>query len=488
MTAEQLYNLVHNLSKMEKSMFRKYVAASQKSAVQKPKYVLLYERLLKASAYQDDKIRGKEFKESKEYNRYREILLDKLVSCFAKGKYTTSNLALIETAIDLGAMKMAGKMVNKEYLTALAEDQLSYAYQLLEIADRFFQDYRVRLVEGDVLGGKKALLNRLVRLDRLTDLHERCLMALNASELEKRGLAVEIDTVLQSFKPTSDMEAYWLAKLAIIQHRILNQFIEMRNGVVALSMRVLKGELKLRIGLQVKNLNVGIAAAIARKDKAVASTFLKGLSDLPATKPQDNQVIQGSLVTRTIDFGTVFYDEAMLEKGQRMLLKEQGFLPRHESIKYWYFIAWAHFTMGNYPKGLWAINQLRQSSSAAWGELTWQPHVLQMLLAYKSGDLGSEGLLLATRRKLDSVPFAYPKLIYKTVKLLHKCVTESDRIAVMEDALLGEKAALSDSNEVWQKQYLNFETWLIAESQGMTIQALDQLERDQSALDDLVES
>lgn len=488
MIAEHLYNLVRNLSKVEKSMFRKYVVASQKSAVQKPKYVLLYERFLKAPSYDDVKIRGKEFKDSKEYNRYREILLDKLVSCFAKGKVNTSNLAIIQTAIDLGAAKMAGRMLSKEYEEALEKEKLSYAYQLLEIADRFFQDYRVRLYKEDVLAGKKTLLNRLVRLDRLTDLHERCLIALNAPETHKRTLSAEINVVKSDFIPTSDMEGYWLAKLEIIQFRILNQFAAMRVSVVALSTRVLKGELKLRTGLQVKNLNVGMAAAIALKDKGVASSFLRGLSEIPAVQPQDDQVIQRSLITRTIDFGTVFFDDTMLEKGQEMLSRSQSSLPGWEAVKYWYFIAWAHLSMGNYPKGLRAINQLRQISTNEWGEMSWQPQVLQMLLAYKSGDLGTEGLLLATRRKLDSVPFHYPKLILKTVKQLHKCVTESDRSAVLKRAIENEKNALHDSNEIWQKQFLNFEAWLIAEKQGLTIQELDQLQVDQSALDDLAES
>ncbi len=172
MNAENLYYLIHSLTPAQKANFSNYLSAGKGRS---SKFKLLYDRMVSARSYNEEKIRGKEFASSAKYYQNRELLLNKIIqSMVFFSEQSLSTRSYVYQAMEIGAVDHARRRLVSEIGLAEKEedtDLLSYLYALKA---RVEQAYRIEL--GDdlpqsvfSLGEEAMALAKLRALFRRTD-------------------------------------------------------------------------------------------------------------------------------------------------------------------------------------------------------------------------------------------------------------------------------------------------------------------------------
>ena len=464
MKPETLHTVIHGLTKREtNSISRKF-----KEGKKTPDHALLFDRFLSHKKFDDRKIRGTEFKDSRKYNRYREILLEKIVFHLSRADEGLAPKPIVLKAIELGATNVARKVLTRGIDKAIESEDWRTGYDLFKIAQAIEHDFRVTLYQGKHDLYSDFFLEKQSRISQLEDLYLSSVKSIHGNPFEKRKILESISEVIRTKDHQSSKEWFWKEMLESIYFHYKEEYTLWVEKQLKLAEEIVDREVPLRMGLKIRTLNSGIRSAIFLNKKRESVHLLFALSKLTLANQLENHLVQGFQIKRMIDFGHAFNDIDRLEEGIIKLKNAQLTLPTWEILKYWYYVALTYFYNGLHSKGLKALNTLRQFPESNRRNLHWQPEVLRLLLYYSRyrGD-EIDDLLLSAKRRVADLEIEYPSHIVQTIDRLSKAFDTKAISEELNRSLQRETLLLKNSQERRAGFYINFSAWIKSQQSNL---------------------
>ena len=242
MRSENLHRLIQNLSKAQKDVLKNAFSKGRR----KPDHVVLYERYVRNKTFKDETIRGVEFRDSRKFNRYREILVDKIVQHLAEAESNKTRESLIKVAVQLGAAKVAIREISDEIREAISQGRHIHAYSLLKEVETLKSDFDTNLkLRIEVTSGE--ILKRVLQLQEWEKLFEKGKSAFHKTRFEAAKIANEIKDCSDQISPFDSLDEYWKKRLEVIYLAIVQNKAAFTEERISLAEMVLAESPPIRL-------------------------------------------------------------------------------------------------------------------------------------------------------------------------------------------------------------------------------------------------
>ncbi len=467
MTAENLYFLVHSLTKEQKSKFTRFVKGNRKSLD-----LVLYDRILAAKSLNEKshaKIRGKEFRNATQYYLYRCKLAERIIqSLVMYGQSRFDPAEFIRKAVQLDAVELADKAWQEEIGKAEAIEDYSQLVFLHDLARELNSIYKVvfNLPEG-------RLSRREVR--ERQDIH-----------FEFDGI---LDQIRDAFRKDYDSKQMTAAALNDrVQHMEKPTF---RAEVMAMKARVgvalLKEDYDQTVKLQgilVERMEnapyeypvaqlvfehtqiIRLAVRANQRDESVRYNLR--LSQLEATSPIETRIVRTESILNQFTLGEYYANLNLIEEGLEGLDSHPDYFSegRHAYLKM--LAALGYFYQDEHKKSIRCLNKLRSIPAKSRHLLSWEPEALLATIHLDRGNIDVfDSLIRSMSATTEDETGQYPRQVIKVLRRISQ-VPVSERALVYENAFQSFQKLLLSPAEQRLASRFNIALWLESKVKGVS--------------------
>lgn len=461
----------------QKSYFSKWVKKNSRKRAQSPKYWKLYRRMLDSEGYDERQIRSNLFEKAGDYYKNRELLLEKIVHCFAKPPADhLENYHLIVSAMEFGALELAKKYFAQEVVSATKQEDTYYLLRLGRLRDEKWEDYRLDLAEQCSLSPTLDLVDQLSGQIQPHSLIQLSRKAFRGSPAEKKWLANRIEQYLDS--TTSD--SYVTQKLRVHffilegdHKRASQENIELGEGLI-------REKYTCSIAQRIRSLSNAITSCLILKNREKATYLAFHITNLQTQNDLQEDLKKVLLVKRNIELGFVFGDFDFLNAGFQTLSQNLSRLDNQEIANYLYTSALGMFQIEALEKGHEIIRLLDQQPRAIRSHFPWEIDVLDLFFHVEKGNWDYLEMILESKsRKFRALQ--YPRLICEAIRAIGfagGAVNES----MVQSFQARQKAIVDQEGLSRDEKNFNLALYLKSKQRGTSIRELIKDQTDFNAL------
>lgn len=459
MNAESLYYLIHSLTPAQKANFSHYLSAGKGRSA---KFKLLYDRMLQAKSYDDEKIRGKEFKAAAKYYQNRELLLDKIIQSmvfFSDQKSTIRSYVF--KAMEVGAFDHGRRRLAAEIGRAEKEGDTDLLHYLHALKAKVQQAYRMELGydapgPGSSLEEQSRALHRLRALFRRVDQILKQGMGVGG-DLAPASLAKELEMI-----PVTTDEAKYLA-------------LKIRSGI-----DLLKKEHEAAYQCQLDALAVLEKASFPLAQQMLAREYYL-LTNMALRfdhfEVAEQAVMKFSLLSEVSSFGKSAKQQEMWTKAairvaysraNAELMKEA--MPHFDLLSRTarpeiYLLnlllaATTFFVHNEYSQSLQLLETIRSFPKTQWREMYWATETLRLMIHSELGNVElCETIYRAAMHQAKQLGTQYPNLVTRSAMKIILFEKQKGKRELFDQFNAEMKLLRKDKNEEPAIDLMDFSYW-----------------------------
>lgn len=427
-----MFRLIKSLSRQQRSNFSRFVEARKGK---KQKYLVIYDRMLACSAYQEDEIRGQEFKDARKYYQNREILADKLIQSLVQ--YESSKVSgreYILRAVEYNANELARKKFLMEVENAYQAGDYIQLLSFYNLRNNISEAYGILLDLPDSFPNLGEVRTMEQQSSILAEVLDALRMARN-SEVGKWGeKAVFIKSRLRNVSPSHPRDTYRyqkaLAGLSILTGDFEGALQYQRKVVEILS----RADFPLSGVICIKETSILIRLANRLGEYDLAMRSLATLSEKEPQSPREEDIRRVYRIKSSVTVaGTTMNMELARRNCAELRENKTHFSPSGYAI-HLLGSALVYFGHGAYHETLEIVEEIRSLARSQWEEISWVVNVLRCIAHFelRNEDL-MESLLLASIRQSRKMEAAYPLLIFRFLRKVWTASPETSK-SVLKDA------------------------------------------------------
>lgn len=477
MTGESLFKLIKSLSRQQRSNFSRFVEARKGK---KQKFLTIFDRMLACNTYEEETIRGKEFKDARKYYQNRELLADKLIQSLVQ--YESAKVAgreYVLRAVEYNANELARKKLGLEVKASLKAGDYIQLLSYYDLRDSIADAYGIFLAlpKGMPESGEVREMERqsAILQDVLTSL--RAAAKSDPGEWSRKSTFIK--GRLEGLAPTHPRDTYRYFKAQAFIDLLNNHFFKAlvpQNKVVDI---LQEADFPLSRALLIKETSILIRLASDLGEYPLAMKLLTRLSEAEPQSPREEDMRQTTWIKSSVIVAGTAMDIDLALQCRADLLKHKDLFKESGYVIHLLGCARVCFIHGEYATVLEIVEEIRSLSRSYWVQVTWLLNALRCIIHYEleNEDLLESILLASIRRSRKEGDVAsYPLLIFKTVRKLWNVSPEESR-SVLDEAAARLEEVKGDAEIQPLLGLLDFGMWVEAKRLGTSLLDLHERKR-----------
>ncbi len=458
MSPASLFSLVHRLSEDQILVFRNWIRKHSRSGKKKLKYVQLFNRILRLTDFDEEKLRKAPFEDPTVFYHSRELLLQKLIECFSNTENPVlSHWNYIQTAVSFGAIEIAKTHFKWEFEQVEKRGEQDKMLALCRYREQILRDYKEDLGEGIDIPKAKSIAQELASEEQAIALVDQARAALRKEEKLRMGLRREIKDFLNQFDRDS---SFWSWKLKIATELLKYDFSAAGAFQMEMVERINKNEIQATLVEKLRELSNAVTIALHLKKREAATRYLFLLSQTEPQNEIERRIKLEGWTRHTVESAFTFGDPNMAKEGIQAMQKYPTIFPEYTIALYHYITSLAFFLEEDWNGGHAFLTTAFSLPASTRKHLPWQFEVLDLFYQLEKGNHDYILSVLDSKRKrFRKSP--YVAIVLKGLDLILRNQGKIDRELIAKMNLLTQKLPSTQALEE-SRVYFNIQTYLEA--------------------------
>jgi len=417
MSPRALFFFVHCLSEDQILTFRLWLRKNARIGKKRPKYLHLFNRMVRMDDYDEEILRQAPFKDASTYYKSRELLLEKLISCLSnEDNPSPTHWSYIKTAVRYGAMEIAKYYFRKEFEQVSENGDDGEMLSLCRFRERTLRDYQVDLADELEIDDTVTVLKVINWEEKALDLIRETRLSLRKDEKEREKLRKKVKAFLNTLSGRIMKGGYYRQKLLVALELLQYNFPAAAPLQMEMVDSILGEGLLVSPIQKIREIANAVTLALRLKQKDAAINYIFHLSQIQPQNQYEERVKNERWIRRSIEAAFTFGQPELALQSLVAMQKQMGLFPEATVAVYHYVICLAFFYEEKFEAGHKVVKEAFTLPKAIRRHLPWQFEVLNLLFHFEKGNHDYLLSVLDSKRKTFRKQ-AFPSFILKGLDL-----------------------------------------------------------------------
>lgn len=462
MELEKLHQLVHSLTKEQKTNFANFLRTKGET-----QFKNLYQRIAKAKKLdkQTEKIiRGSEFTSSSKYYTYRSTLAEWILQSLVRREHTSiSQMPLVEVAYLFNAGEFGFKVLVNEIERAEENEDFVLLKYIYEFVADLKARFGIEIVIPDSKYDEKSLDHEIEVANTLKGVLNDIRNSFELPVPEKKKRARRISKKLHIL-PLSNTNRNRLLKSKIGVSLLLGDYkATFYMGEVLL--KKMKSETpKYSVHLIARELQFMASNALYCGSRSISLKYALEMSILKPSNPYEEDSVKRSATMTWVDFAATYADSEIAARSLEEVLNNPLLFSPAMLKKLYFLLGIAFLKAGNFSNAtkcihkVWEVKDEEGNSNI----LNWEPHLAFAISHQSIGNTDiAEAHLRSAIRAASKHKLNYPRCAVSAIRKIFN-TTNTKRAAFANESLEAINQMLADDKELRSSIYMDIRIWLEA--------------------------